>query len=54
MYIKADGSIRAVGVMKSTGNKDLDIAAAAGLYRWHAIPGGPREVDMPVTFHMSP
>jgi len=42
-----------VGVMKSTGNKDLDLAAAGGLYRWKALPGKRREVDMPVTFSMS-
>ena len=30
MYIDADGSVRAVGVMKSTGNKVLDLAVAGG------------------------
>lgn len=53
MYIEPDGSVRAVGVMKSTGNKELDLAAAGGLYRWKALPGKRREVDMPVTFSMS-
>lgn len=52
MYINPDGTVRTVGVMKSTGNKDLDLAAAAGLYRWKAIRGKRREVDMPVTFTM--
>jgi len=51
MYIDPDGNVRTVGVMKSTGNKFLDIAAAGGLYQWHAIPTGKRrEIDMPVTF----
>lgn len=54
MYIQPDGRVRAVGVMKSTGNKELDLAAAGGLYRWKAFPGKRREVDMPVTFSMSP
>jgi TonB family protein len=52
MYIEPDGGVRAVGVMKSTGNKVLDLAAAGGLYRWKAHPGKRREVDMPVTFSM--
>lgn len=54
MYINADGSVQAVGVMKSTGSKILDLAAAGGLYRWRAHPGRRREVDMPVTFTMTP
>jgi TonB family protein len=53
MYIEPDGRVTAVGVMKSTGNQDLDLAAAGGLYRWKALPGKRREVDMPVTFSMS-
>ncbi|HSH39079.1 MAG TPA: TonB family protein [Chthoniobacterales bacterium] len=53
MYIEPDGRVSAVGVMKSTGNKELDLAAAGGLYRWKAFPGKRREVDMPVTFSMS-
>lgn len=53
MYIEPDGRVRAVGVMKSTGSKVLDLAAAGGLYRWRAFPGKRREVDMPVTFSMS-
>jgi TonB family protein len=53
MYINADGGVRTVGVMKSTGSKILDLAAAGGLYRWHAIPGRRREVDMPVAFTMT-
>lgn len=53
MYINADGTVRAVGVMKSTGSEILDLAAAGGLYRWRAKPGRRREVDMPVTFTMT-
>ena len=53
MYIEPDGTVRAVGVMKSTGNKDLDLAAAGGLYRWKAFAGKRREIDMPVAFTMS-
>jgi len=53
MYIDPDGNVRTVGVIKSTGNKFLDLAAAGGLYQWHAKPTGKRrEIDMPVTFTM--
>ena len=54
MYINPDGSVRTVAVMKSTGSKILDLAAAGGLYHCHAKPGRRREVDMPVTFTMRP
>ena len=53
MYIDPDGSVRAVAVMKSTGSPILDLAAAGGLYRWHAVPSRRREVDMPVAFTMT-
>ena len=53
MYINRDGTVRAVGVMKSTGHPTLDLAAAGGLYRWRAIPSARvREIDMPVRFTM--
>ena len=52
MYINLDGSVRTVAVMKSTGNPILDLAAAGGLYRWHAKSGRRREIDMPVRFTM--
>jgi TonB family protein len=53
LYIHPDGKVKTVGVVKSTGHADLDLAAAAGLYHCLAKPGGRREVDMPVTFTMS-
>lgn len=54
MYINPDGSVRTVGVMKSTGSKILDLAAAGGLYHCHLKPSvHRREIDMPVTFTMT-
>lgn len=53
LYINPDGTVRAVGVMKSSGRRLLDIAAAGGLYQWKAKPGRKREVDMPVTFSVA-
>ena len=53
MYIDPDGSVRAVGVMKSTGSKILDLAAAGGLGHCHLKPRGkPFEIDMPIEFTM--
>ena len=53
MYIEPDGTVRTVGVMKSSGSQILDLAAAGGLYQWRAKPGKRREIDMPVTFTMT-
>ena len=53
VYINPDGTVKTVGVVKSTGHPDLDLAAAAGLYHCLAKPGRRREVDMPVTFTMT-
>jgi TonB family protein len=53
VYIHPDGKVKTVGVVRSTGYPDLDLAAAAGLYHCLAKPGGRREVDMPVTFTMT-
>lgn len=55
MYIEPDGTVRTVGVMKSTGSKILDLAAAGALYQWKAKPyPRRREIDMPVAFHLGP
>lgn len=53
VYINADGKVRTVGVVRSTGHSDLDIAAAAGLYHSLFKPGRRRELDLPVTFTLS-
>jgi TonB family protein len=52
MYVNEQGIATKIGVMKSTGHTELDIAAAAGLIQWRAKLGRRREVDMPVTFTM--
>lgn len=55
MYVEPDGQVRTVAVMKSTGSKILDLAAAGGLYQWRAKPYPKRrEIDMPVRFSMAP
>ena len=53
MYINPDGKVRTVGVLRSTGHSDLDLAAAPGLYHCLLKSGRRREVDMPVTFTFS-
>jgi hypothetical protein len=43
-----------VAVMKSTGSKILDLAAAGGLYQSKLKASNKRrEIDMPVTFTMT-
>ena len=53
VYIKPDGKVRTVGVVRSTGHHYLDLAAAAGLYQCVFKPGRRRELDLPVTFTLS-
>lgn len=55
MYVEPGGTVRSVGVMKSTGSPILDLAAAGGLYHCKAKPyARQREIDMPVTFVLGP
>lgn len=52
IYINPDGKVRTVGVLRSTGHADLDVAAAAGLYQSLFKAGRRRELDLPVRFEM--
>ena len=53
VYINPDGKVKTVGVLRSTGHADLDLAAAAGFYGSLFKPGHRRELDLPVTFTLS-
>jgi TonB family protein len=53
VYINPDGKVRTVGVVRSTGHSDLDLAAAAGFYHSLFKPGRRRELDLPVAFTLS-
>jgi TonB family protein len=53
VYINPDGTVRTVGVLRSTGHSDLDLAAAAGFYHSLFKPGHRRELDLPVEFTLS-
>ncbi len=50
LYIDEQGRVTKIGVLMSTGNKELDASALHALVRWRAKPGAKREVDQPVTF----
>jgi TonB family protein len=52
MYVGADGRVHSIGIMKSTGSRTLDVAAAAGLIRARIKPGRRRQIDMPVAFEL--
>lgn len=53
VFINPDGKVRTVGVLRSTGHADLDVAAAAGLYQSLFKAGRRRELDLPVRFELS-
>jgi TonB family protein len=50
LYIDEQGRVTKIGVLTSTGNKELDASALKALVHWRAKPGTKREVDQPVTF----
>ncbi len=50
LYLDEQGKVTKIGVMESTGSKELDASALKALVRWRARPGAKREVDQPVTF----
>jgi len=50
LYVDQQGKVTAIGVLESTGNKQLDAEALKAFVRWRAKPGAKREVDQPVTF----
>ena len=50
MYADADGKIRKIGIVKSTGRRDLDLLTAEALMTARVKPGRRREIDMPVAY----
>jgi TonB family protein len=51
MTLDANGKVAAVQVMKSSGNKSLDVASTEALRQWRARPGkAGRFFDVPVKF----
>ena len=54
MRLRPDGTVSAVEVFRSTGVKELDIAAARALIRWRFTPPAPelKAVGVPVDFRI--
>ena len=52
MFVGVDGRVHSIGIMKSTGSRTLDVAAAAGLIKARIKPGRRRQIDMPVNFEL--
>ena len=50
LYIDEQGRVTKIGILKSTGNKELDASAMRAMIHWRARPGSKREVDQPCTF----
>ena len=54
LLLRANGTVSGVAVLRSTGAKELDMAAAAALIQWRFPPGGGgfERVKVPVNFTM--
>ena len=50
LYVRRDGTVSAVAVVRSTREKELDIAAAQALIRWRFEPNLYERVKVPITF----
>jgi TonB family protein len=53
--LDASGAVRDVQIIKSSGNKYLDVASTTALREWSAKPGRPgRYFDIPIIFRLNP
>jgi TonB family protein len=52
LRVRPNGTVSAVAVFRSTGDEQLDIAAAQALIRWRFQPGLYARVRVPVRFVM--
>jgi TonB family protein len=53
-YVARDGSVTAVKVIASAGYELLDAACLNAFKRWRWKPGFRREIDVPVSFTITP
>jgi TonB family protein len=54
LYVARDGSVKAVKVIQSSGHELLDGACLNAFKQWRWKPGFRREIDVPVSFTMTP
>ena len=52
IYVDERGEVTSIGIITSTGHRELDLHVMKTLIRWRAVPGLKREVDMPISFVM--
>jgi TonB family protein len=50
VHILADGTVRSVDTIQSTGNTELDQCATTAFSKWRFRPGRPTKVKIPITF----
>ena len=50
LYIDEQGRVTKIGVLASTGSKEMDASVMHAMVHWRTKPGPKREVDAPVTF----
>ena len=49
LSINGQGSVSAVRILRSSGNREYDAEAIDAFRRWRTRPGPPREIDLPLT-----
>jgi TonB family protein len=52
-HIRADGTVAAVDVLRSTGHQVLDQAAITALREWKFQPGKMQTINIPINFRMN-
>jgi TonB family protein len=50
VYVRPNGTVSAVGILKSTGSKSLDMNAMVALVKWKFQPGFYSKVIVPIQF----
>lgn len=50
LYLRPNGTVRDVGIVRSTGSKDLDMSAMVTLVKWRFQPGAYTRMGVPVQF----
>jgi TonB family protein len=52
LLLRPNGTVSGVAVLRSTGLKELDVAAAQALIRWRFAPSKFSQVKIPINFRM--
>jgi protein TonB len=50
IYVDEHGQVTKIGILESTGHRELDLHVMKTLIGWRAVPGPKREIDTPISF----